>query len=70
MWLYKSPVKIFGKVLEGHITPGILDRFGSTISSMTALANANMLRLFPFLRSVRRMSAGDVDKRLYTSPVM
>ena len=48
MWLYTSPVYISHNILEGLITLGRQDRFGSNICSMTALANANILRLFPF----------------------
>ena len=44
MWLY--PVYISDNILEAPITLGILDRFGSTITSMIALANADILQLF------------------------
>ena len=44
MWLYTSPVYISHDILEGPITPGRLDRFGSTIASMIALAHAGILQ--------------------------
>ena len=46
MWLYTPPVYISHNILEGPITLGILDRFGSTIASMIALAHADILQLF------------------------
>ena len=46
MWLYTSPVYISHNILEGSITPGRLDHFGSTIASMIALVHADILQLF------------------------
>ena len=41
-----SPAYRSHTILEGPITLGILDRFGSTIASMIALAHADILQLF------------------------
>lgn len=46
MWLYASPVYIPHNFLAGPITPGRLDRIGSTIAAVIALAHANILQLF------------------------
>ena len=46
MWLYTPPVYISHNILEGPITLGILDRFGSTIASMIAPAHGDILQLF------------------------
>ena len=43
---YTPPVYISQNILERPITLGILDRFGSTITSMTALAHADIFQLF------------------------
>ena len=47
LWLYTSQVYISHNILEGPITLGRLDRFGSTIAAMIALGhNADILQLF------------------------
>ena len=46
MWLYTPPVYISHNILQGPITLGILDRFGSTIASMIAPAHGDILQLF------------------------
>ena len=48
MWLYAPPVYMSHNIFEEPSTLGILARFNSTLVSMTALANAYNLRLFPF----------------------
>ena len=45
IWLY-TPVYISHNIFEGPIILRILDRFGSTIVSMIALAHADILQLF------------------------
>ena len=45
MWLYTPPVYISHNKLEGPITLGILDRFGSTRVDMIPLAHADTPQL-------------------------
>ena len=61
-------------ILEGYITPGRLDRFGSTIASMIALAHADILQLFSGPPEVctanERRWCIYAHKLLYTSPAL